>query len=115
MPDTPEVSSQRSAHRPRALVLVRDTRGVAAKWARRGLGPVTVVPGLAWTLLVPAGPPRSAPPYDDELAALGGRPVPRSLRPSAVLVADEDRLAIQVQGPSWAAWPGGWCGPAASA
>jgi hypothetical protein len=99
----PDVQPARPAVRQRALVLVRDTRGSAAKWARRGLGPVTVVPGLAWTLVVPAGPARSAPPYDDELALLGGRPVPRSLRPSAVLVADADRLAIQVQGPSWRA------------
>jgi hypothetical protein len=99
----PDVQPVRPAGRQRALVLVRDTRGAAAKWARRGLGPVTVVPGLAWTLVVPAGPARSAPPYDDELALLGGRPVPRSLRPSAVLVADPDRLAIQVQGPSWRA------------
>jgi hypothetical protein len=99
----PDVEPARAAGRQRALVLVRDTRGSAPKWARRGLGPVTVVPGLAWTLVVPAGPARSAPPYDDELALLGGRPVPRSLRPSAVLVADQDRLAIQVQGPSWRA------------
>jgi hypothetical protein len=67
------------------------------------MGPVTLVPGLAWTLVAPAGPARSAPPYDDELAVLGGRPVPRSLRPSAVLIADANRLAVQVQGPSWRA------------
>ena len=64
---------------------------------------MTVVPGLAWTLVVPAGPARSAPPYDDELAVLGGRPVPRSLRPSATFVADADRLAVQLQGSSWRA------------
>ena len=87
----------------RALVLLRDTRGSAAKWARRGLGPVTVVPGLAWTLVVPAGPARSAAPYDDELALLGGRPVPRSLRPCASFVADADRLAVQLQGSTWRA------------
>lgn len=103
MPETSEGPPRRVAGQQRALILVRDTRGSAVKWARRGLGPVVVVPGLAWTLVVPAGPARSAPPYDDELAILGGRPVPRSLRPCAVLVADEDRLAIQVQGPSWRA------------
>jgi hypothetical protein len=84
-------------------MLLRDTRGSATGWARRGLAPVTVVPGLAWTLVVPAGPASSAPPYDDPVAILGGRPVPRRLRPAACLVAGPDRLAIQVQGPSWRA------------
>jgi hypothetical protein len=87
----------------RELVLLRDTRGSASGWAQRGLGPVTVVPGLAWTLVVPAGPTRSAPPYDDPVAALGGRPVPRRLRPCACFVAGPDRLTVQVQGPSWRA------------
>ncbi len=87
----------------RVLVLLRDTRGSATAWARRGLGPVTVVPGLAWTLVVPAGPARSAAPYDDPMAVLAGRPVPRRLRPSACLVAGPDRLALRVQGPSWRA------------
>jgi hypothetical protein len=89
--------------RERALVLLRDTRGSATGWARRGLSPVTVVPGLAWTLVVPAGPTRSAAPYDDPVVALGGRPVPRRLRPCACLVAGPDRLTVQVQGPSWRA------------
>jgi hypothetical protein len=96
--DPPQPSS-----RERAFVLLRDTRGSATGWARRGLGPVTVVPGLAWTLVVPAGATRSAAPYDDPLLALGGRPVPRRLRPCACLVAGPDRLTVQVQGPSWRA------------
>ena len=58
---------------------------------------------LAWTLVVPAGPTRSAGPYDDPLTALGGRPVPRRLRPCARFVAGPDRLTVQVQGPSWRA------------
>lgn len=93
----------RAPGRDRALVLLRDTRGSATGWARRGLGPVTVVPGLAWTLVVPAGPTRSSAPYDDPLSALAGRPVPRRLRPSACLVAGPDRLSVQVQGASWRA------------
>lgn len=88
---------------PRSLVLLRDTRGSAIGWAQRGLGPVTVVPGLAWTLVAPAGPSRSAAPYDDPTSVLGGRPVPRRLRPTACLVAGADRLTVQVQGPSWRA------------
>jgi hypothetical protein len=87
----------------RELVLLHDPRGSAAGWAQRGLGPVVVVPGVAWTLVVPAGPTRSAPPYDDPVTALGGRPVPRRLRPCACFVAGPDRLTVQVQGPSWRA------------
>lgn len=89
--------------RERSLVLLRDTRGSALGWAQRGLGPVLVVPGLAWTLVVPAGPARSARPYDDPTRVLGGRPVPRRLRPAACLVASPDRLTVQVQGSSWRA------------
>jgi hypothetical protein len=99
----PDITPPSAASRERTLVLLRDTRGSATGWARRGLGPVIVVPGLAWTLVTPAGPTRSTAPYDDPLTALGGRPVPRRLRPSASLVAGPDRLTIQVQGPSWRA------------
>jgi hypothetical protein len=102
-PDAPNTAEPGRAAAVRELVLLRDTRGSASGWAQRGLGPVVVVPGLAWTLVVPAGPARSAPPYDDPLAALGGRPVPRRLRPSACFVAGPDRLTLQVQGPSWRA------------
>jgi hypothetical protein len=91
------------ADRPHALVVMRDTRGSATGWAQRGLGPVTVVPGLVWTLVTPAGPARSATPYDDPTTLLGGRPVPRRLRPTACLVADADRLTVRVQGSSWRA------------
>jgi hypothetical protein len=97
----PQPPTQASADR--ALVLLRDTRGSATSWARRGLAPVTVVPGIAWTLVVPSGPARSAPPYDDPMTVLAGRPVPRRLRPTACFVAGPDRLAIQVQGPHWRA------------
>lgn len=100
MPETPRTPTPA---RERTIVLLRDTRGSATSWARRGLGPVTVVPGVAWTLVAPAGPTRSAPPYDDALVALAGRPVPRRLRPCAALVAGPDRLTVQVQGPSWRA------------
>jgi hypothetical protein len=99
----PDINAPLVPSRERALLLLRDTRGSATGWARRGLGPVTVVPGLVWTLVAPAGPTRSAAPYDDPTAALGGRPVPRRLRPSASLVAGSDRLTVQVQGPSWRA------------
>jgi hypothetical protein len=98
-----EQHTRRTGRPPNVIVLLRDTKDSATRWAARGLGPVTVVPGLAWTLVVPAGPPRSSAPYDDELALLGGRPVPRRLRPTACLVADPDRLAIQLQASTWRA------------
>ena len=95
------------------LVLLRERRASAKAWARHGLLPVTVVPGLSWTLVVPAGPSSSASPYDDPVALLGGHPVPRRLRPCAVLVAGPDRLAVRVQGPAvrapqrWLIWTRG--------
>jgi hypothetical protein len=102
-PAPPSKAAPVDPARQRSLVLLRDTRGSAATWAQRGLGPVTVVPGPAWTLVAPAGPTRSAAPYDDPATVLGGRPVPRRLRPAACLVAGPDRLTVQVQGPSWRA------------
>lgn len=82
---------------PVALLAVRGRVDDVRAWARRGLLPVWVVPDVAWTLVVPAGPPVSAPPYDDPVALLGGRPAPTRLRPSICLVADGPRAVLVVQ------------------
>jgi hypothetical protein len=81
---------------PTALLLLRGRTDDVRSWARRGLLPVWVVPGVTWTLVVPAGDPVAAPPYDDPVALLGGRPVPSRLRPSLVVVADGPRAVIAV-------------------
>jgi hypothetical protein len=82
---------------PTALLAVRGRLDGVRSWARGGLLPVWVVPDVAWTLVVPAGPPSSRPPYDDPVAMLGGRPVPGRLRPALLLVADRDRAVLTVQ------------------
>ena len=79
-----------------AVLLLRGRAEGVQSWARKGLLPVWVVPGLAWTLVVPADPPRSGAPYDDPVALLGGRPVPARLRPALCLVADGQRAMVAV-------------------
>ena len=95
---------------PSALLLVRGAAEHAVTWARRGLVPTWLVPGSEWTLLVPAGPALSSPPYDDPVAVLCGRPTPRRLRPSICLVADGPRALVVVHErgrrsePRWLVW-----------
>jgi hypothetical protein len=95
---------------PAALLLLRGRVDDVRSWARTGLLPAWLVPDPAWTLVVPAGPPASAPPYDDPVALLGGRPVPSRLRPSLCLVADGPRAVLVVQEagrraqPHWLVW-----------
>ena len=50
---------------PPALQLLRGRVDDVRAWARTGLLATWLVPDPAWTLVVPAGPPASAPPYDD--------------------------------------------------
>ena len=81
---------------PSALLLLRGRLDDVRGWARKGLLPVWLVPDVAWTLVVPAAEPVAAPPYDDPVALLGGRPVPSRLRPSICLVADGPRAVVAV-------------------
>jgi hypothetical protein len=95
---------------PQALLLLRGDVGHVAAWARTGLLPTWLVPGPAWTLVVPAGTAASAAPYDDPVALLGGRPTPARLRPSLCLVADGPRAVVVVHErgrraePRWLVW-----------
>ena len=81
---------------PAAVLLLGGRSQAVQAWARKGLLPVWVVPGLTWSLVVPAAAPRSGPPYDDPVAVLGGRPVPSRLRPSLCLTADGQRAVVVV-------------------
>lgn len=81
---------------PSAMLLLRGRADDVRGWARKGLLPVWLVPGLTWTLVVPAAEPVAAPPYDDPVALLGGRPVPSRLRPSLCFVADGPRAVVAV-------------------
>ena len=82
---------------PAALLLLRGALDDVRTWARGGLVSTWLVPDPAWTLVVPAGPPLAAAPYDDPVALLGGRPTPSRLRPSLCLVADGPRAVAVVQ------------------
>lgn len=98
---------------PSALLLLRGPADAVKAWARKGLLPVWVIPGVTWTLVVPADVPRSGPPYDDPVALLGGRPVPARLRPSVCLVADGARAVVAVHESArpavqrWLVWTAG--------
>ncbi len=98
---------------PLVLLLLRGRAEAVRAWARKGLLPVWVVPGREWTLVVPAARARSAPPYDDPVALLGGRPLAGRLRPSVCLVADGQRAVVALQGAGraqvqrWLVWTAG--------
>jgi hypothetical protein len=95
---------------PAALLLLRGRVDDVRGWARKGLLPVWLVPDVTWTLVVPAAEPVAAPPYDDSVALLGGRPVPGRLRPSICVVADGPRAVVAVHEASrrasqrWLVW-----------
>ena len=96
----------------RVLLLARGRLDGVRSWARKGLVPVWVVPDVAWTLVVPAGPPACAA-YDDPVALLGGRPLPARQRPSLCLVADGPRAVVtaheagRLSRPHWLVWAEG--------
>ncbi|GMA40014.1 hypothetical protein [Mobilicoccus caccae] len=64
------------------IVLTRARAEVVAGWARRGLGPLVVVPAQGWTLVSPGGRPKARYPYDDAVRTLAGRPVSYRMRPA---------------------------------
>jgi len=80
------------------LLLVRAEARRARDWALDGLGPVVVVPhDSGWTALVPQGErSMAAPPFDDAIGALLGRPVRRRLLPIIGVALVGARLAICV-------------------
>lgn len=98
---------------PAAVLLLHGRSQAVQTWARKGLLPVWVVPGLTWSLVVPAAAPRSVAPYDDPVAILGGRPVPSRLRPSLCLSADGQRAVVVVHAAGrpavqrWLVWTSG--------
>ena len=97
------------------LLLVRAGVSTVREWARDGLGPVIVVPDPSgWTILVPDGDRTfAAPPFDDGVGALLGRPVRRRLLPTIGVALVGTRLAISVvpavlrPGRSWLVWEPG--------
>ena len=85
------------------MLLLRGEPDAVATWARRGLVPVHVVPLDGWTAVVPAGPSRAMPPYDDSLKALAGRPVASRLRSAIGFFAVDGNAVVTVQPSGWRA------------
>ena len=85
------------------MLLLRGEPDAVATWARRGLVPVHVVPLDGWTAVLPAGPSRAMPPYDDTLKALAGRPVASRLRSAIGLFAVDGNAVVTVQPSGWRA------------
>jgi hypothetical protein len=89
--------------RGRGMLLLRGEREPVVAWAQRGLMPVHVVPLQGWTAVVPAGPSRAMPPYDDSLKTLAGRPVPSRLRSAIGLFAVDGNAVITTHPSGWRA------------
>ena len=87
------------------MLLLRGRPDAVATWARRGLLPVHVVPLEGWTAVLPAGPSRAMPPYDDTLKALAGRPVASRLRSAIGLFAVDGNAVVTVHPCGWRAIP----------
>jgi len=85
------------------MLLLRGEPDAVATWARRGLVPVHILPLEGWTAVLPAGPSRAMPPYDDSLKALAGRPVASRLRSAIGLFAVAGNAVVTVQPPGWRA------------
>ncbi|MEP7018596.1 MAG: hypothetical protein ABI899_11335 [Actinomycetota bacterium] len=85
------------------MLLLRGEPEAVAAWARRGLVPVHILPLEGWTAVLPAGPSRAMPPYDDSLKALAGRPVASRLRSAIGLFAVDGNAVVTVQPPGWRA------------
>lgn len=78
---------------------------MVATWARRGLAPVHVVPLDGWTAVLPAGPSRAMPPYDDTIKTLAGRHVASRLRSAIGLFAIDGNAVVTVHPTGWRAIP----------
>ncbi len=85
------------------MLLLRGKQDAVAAWASRGLVPVHVVPLEGWTAVLPAGPSRAMPPYDDTIKALAGRPVASRLRSAIGLFAVDGNAVVTVHPYGWRA------------
>ena len=83
------------------MLLLSGEPDVVSTWARRGLAPVHVVPLEGWTAVLPAGPSRAMPPYDDAIKTLAGRHVSSRLRSAIGFFAVEDNAVVTVHPTGW--------------
>ncbi|MHB1473108.1 MAG: hypothetical protein ACYDDU_00910 [Dermatophilaceae bacterium] len=94
-----------SARQGRGMLLLRGKPDAVSTWARRGLAPVHVVPLEGWTAVLPAGPSRARPPYDDTIKTLAGRHVASRLRSAIGLFAVDGNAVVTVHPTGWRAIP----------
>jgi hypothetical protein len=85
------------------MLILRGRPDAVSTWARRGLAPVHVVPLEGWTAVLPAGPSRAMPPYDDTIKTLAGRHVSSRLRSAIGLFAVDGNAVITVHPTGWRA------------
>lgn len=84
------------------LVLVRGGAAASARWVRRGLAAVRVVPLPGWTGVVLAEDRAlTAAPYDVGLEILAARRVPTRHRPAIGLFVIDDCAVVTVQARGW--------------
>lgn len=90
------------AREARGLLLVSGEPGAVTSWLRRGLVACQVVPLEGWTAVLPTErSSRAEPPYDDAVAVLAARPVPRRLRGALGFFTVDGRAVVTVQRPGW--------------
>lgn len=90
------------AQEARGLLLVSGGPGPVSSWLRRGLVACQVVPLGDWTAVLPTERrSRAEPPYDDALALLAARPVPRRLRGALGFFTVDGRAVLTAHGPGW--------------
>ena len=90
------------AQEARGLLLVSGEPGPVSAWLRRGLVACQVVPLGAWTAVLPTERrSRAEPPYDDAVALLAARPVPRRMRGALGFFTVDGRAVVTAQGPGW--------------
>ena len=102
------------AQEARGLLLVSGRPGPVSTWIRRGLVACQVVPLDAWTAVLPTERlSRAEAPYDDAVAVLAARPVPRRIRPALGFFTVDGRAVVTAHGPGlravvrWLVWEPG--------
>lgn len=106
---TPATPAPQGDHPIGLLLLGGSTREVD-DWVSRHVGPLVVVPGEAWTLVLPAGSSRVGPPYDDAATVLAARPVAAKAGPALGFFEIDGRAVVTVHGtgrrraPAWVVW-----------
>ena len=86
----------------RGVVLVRGGAAASARWVRRGLVPVRVVPLTGWTgVYLAEERALSAAPYDVGLEVLAARHVPTRHRPAIGLFVIDGCAVVTVQTRGW--------------